>query len=643
MCVQECSTFNLRVFKEGNEVKVFNGVAGKQKSAFDSYFTVKNLHESPDILWASAYDSFSIVHLNEMRVGSKVSNMWEMENGSMLIDPIQCAVMKKPHKIVCLFKVKAENSTKAKKIFVKTLAMEKHKQKMYEMDALIKGLSFVPGIECSSRTNSFFALVIKKKEESVVNCLYFIKIADKGLEVLDEVIVDTYKMSSLFCMRLFIKEKIEYLAVGGNKSCCIFKAKGTKLQKIVDYVNIQSGPIIDISLSMKWIVTGCLKDDFVQVVGVAEENESQMKDLERKSKLVHLFPKLRGDYDSYTVAKIPLKGFGLVGKRFAVSNDEKHLFVVLAKGAVKINLQNPEERSNYLEGIDLCDIMSIDKYLVLQYEKENVVSLVTEDFIEVKRLQGEQLFVHPGLPRYNKHSNSENCYLWMKSAGAVEKIRCSDLDSAPVPGLKVPENLSQVCSAVSSNQNILLYCVSQEGGVTSFVYYDSLKRVFVATKESLLPDLQNQLCMDMSHTGGEALIGGAYSIESKRHGSPVFLVQLGSKFEVLTSINIDEEIGSKEDPKEASKRRRESVRSGSGVAGILNSGRVMNVRRVDFRDMFMCTSVNTIAIVRIDRGFLKRMFVIKNSDIKLSVQDIVVLYSKMYIVYDDVLHVVTFL
>jgi len=141
VCVQEIATCNLRIYKEGQIIKIVPGQPLKHKLVYDNYFTVKNLQDHKSILWMASSDLLVMFSLQELKITQKIQNMWELENGSLQVDPIQAIIMKKPYKLLCLFKVKAESKLRAKKTIVKTFDLEKSKQKIYEMDEIISGCS----------------------------------------------------------------------------------------------------------------------------------------------------------------------------------------------------------------------------------------------------------------------------------------------------------------------------------------------------------------------------------------------------------------------------------------------------------------------------------------------------------------------
>ena len=139
--MQEIASCNLRIYKEGQIVKIVPGQPLKHKLVYDSYFAVKNLQDSKSVLWMASSDLLVMYSLQELKITQKMPNMWELENGSLQVDPIQAVIMRKPYKLLCLFKVKAESQLRAKKTIVKTFDLEKSKQKIYEMDEIVPGCS----------------------------------------------------------------------------------------------------------------------------------------------------------------------------------------------------------------------------------------------------------------------------------------------------------------------------------------------------------------------------------------------------------------------------------------------------------------------------------------------------------------------
>ena len=110
--------------------------------AFESYFTVKNLIVSDVFVWASSIDALTLMNSKDLQPKTVLQTVWELEDGSRLVDPIQVAVLAKPLKIICLFKVKPESRSSVGCFFIKSVEVEKNnRQKLYELNAFIPNCS----------------------------------------------------------------------------------------------------------------------------------------------------------------------------------------------------------------------------------------------------------------------------------------------------------------------------------------------------------------------------------------------------------------------------------------------------------------------------------------------------------------------
>jgi hypothetical protein len=106
-------------------------------SVFESYYCVKNQPDQNNFVWIRSFEDVSVISLPNCEVTTTFKGIWELEDTSRVLDPIQIVVLKKPPKLIALFKVKSESPSLPNKIMLKTIDLEKHKTKFYEIDALI--------------------------------------------------------------------------------------------------------------------------------------------------------------------------------------------------------------------------------------------------------------------------------------------------------------------------------------------------------------------------------------------------------------------------------------------------------------------------------------------------------------------------
>ena len=104
------------------------------------------------------------------------------------------------------------------------------------------------------------AVIKKEKSDAISNTVMALKFGQTGLEMVCEYAVTTHRFNSLFSMRTFSVDKVDYIAVGGFKSMILLKFKETSMTLVQEFINIHSGPIVDINFNRKTISTVCNKD-----------------------------------------------------------------------------------------------------------------------------------------------------------------------------------------------------------------------------------------------------------------------------------------------------------------------------------------------------------------------------------------------
>jgi hypothetical protein len=143
--------------RSSSSVEIFHAV-------YESYFGVKNVVENNTFVWIKSSEDVAIVSLPDCKVTNTYKGVWELEDGSRVVDPIQSVVMKKPNKILFLLKAKAESPTLANKIIIKALDLEKGKFKFYETEKLIPNCKILI-------TKLLLSLLLKHPSEPTVSLL----------------------------------------------------------------------------------------------------------------------------------------------------------------------------------------------------------------------------------------------------------------------------------------------------------------------------------------------------------------------------------------------------------------------------------------------------------------------------------------
>lgn len=92
-------------------------------------------------MWINSNEDVSLVSLPNCEVSTIFRGVWELEDTSRVLDPIQMVVLKKPPKIIALLKVKNESPSLPNQIVIKTVDMEKKKAKFYTSSLIMPNSS----------------------------------------------------------------------------------------------------------------------------------------------------------------------------------------------------------------------------------------------------------------------------------------------------------------------------------------------------------------------------------------------------------------------------------------------------------------------------------------------------------------------
>ena len=477
-------------------------------------------------------------------------------------------------------------------------------------------MNFAPAIEASSRTNQFFLAAICKRGEKIVNAVVCAKIDTSGIEKVDEFVVATYKFASLFSLRSMSRDKVDYVMVGGNRSVLLIRLKDGKLSQLSETVFLHSGPVIDMSITSKWMMTACLRDSIVQVLSSSDVPEGQAQSL--PFKLLDLLPKLACEYDGFLVEATSLRGFGPRTRRFTVSLDCQHLYLVLEKGICKMSIGDTYDSKEFLQDRKLTDITAVDStYYMLDDEAANAMLLVDGNMHELKKIQGKPYA--PPVDRYLKHSNSALAFLWMKERPAVEAVNTSDFETVNID-MKLPAEFIPVLVASTVALNVLVYARSTADQSHHFLYLDSLKRLHTANAQAVMPDVK-VCCLEIGNMGGYALVG----CNSRK----VNMISLGTSFQVIAQLQLplSEPV--------VKKTRRNSI-----DVNLLD--KVISIKSVDFSDTFVCVSLSYLHVVQIDGLNIGVLATFKYADSPTTVQDAVLVGRQLFVVSGDQLLAIKF-
>lgn len=394
-------------------------------------------------------------------VTNTLKGVWELEDGSRVIDPIQVVAMKKPAKILFLLKAKAESPSLPNKIIVKSLEIDKGKFKYYEIDKVLPTCkfsslaTFIPAMEASIRTNYFFVGSIGKSDQAVVSSLVCIKIGNTGLEVVDTTQINTLKFGNIYSIRAISKDKTDFLAVGGNKSVVTVVFKENKFSLMQEFINIHSGPVIDTIFSKFYLTTASHKDHFIQMLGAEELSDNNLS-MNLKNRLEFIVPKLKSDYDCWSIKSIPLPSTNFT--TFEVSSDHSTAYLgsFHTPGLMKLNLSNPSSTSTILPDKKVSSIFSTGKNFVIANEEDRQIQLLLGDFSEISSIKGAPLKVQSkGTWANLKHFNADDVTVWMKENMNLIQVTSDNLAIQNLPPLEILDSHVLVSCAASNSMSVI--------------------------------------------------------------------------------------------------------------------------------------------------------------------------------------------
>jgi hypothetical protein len=282
-----------------------------------------------------------------------------------------------------------------------------------------------------------------------------IKIGNTGLEVVDSTQINSLKFGNIYSVRAISKDKTDFLVVGGNKSVVTLVFKENKFNLMQEFINIHSGPVIDTVFSKFYVSTASHKDHFVQMLG-AEELSDNAYTMSLKNRLEFLVPKLKADYDCWTIKTIPLPSSNFT--TFEVSFDHSNAFLGSSHspGVVKVNLSNPSSTSTLLADKKISSIFSAGKNFVIANDDDRQLQLLLGDFSEISSIKGVPLKVDTkGTWANLKHYNSDDVTIWMKESLNMIQVMSDSLAVQTLPPLEISESHVLVSCAASNSMSVI--------------------------------------------------------------------------------------------------------------------------------------------------------------------------------------------
>lgn len=296
---------------------------------------------------------------------------------------------------------------------------------------------------------------IGKNDQNVVSTLACIKIGNTGLEVVDSTLITTLKFGNIYSIRAISKDKTDFLAVGGNKSVLTYVFKENKLYLMQEFINIHSGPVIDTIFSRFYVSTASHKDHYIQMIG-AEEYGDKNFTMSLKNRLEFLVPKLKADYDCWTIKTILLPNSNFT--TFEISSDHNSALLGSSSipGLVKVNLSNPSSFSTVIPDKKISSIFSTSKNYVVATEEDRSLHLLLADFSQISTIKGVPLKVDTkGILINLKHYNSEDVILWMKESLNIIQVTSDNLMVQTLPPLEILESHVLVSCAASNSMGVV--------------------------------------------------------------------------------------------------------------------------------------------------------------------------------------------
>jgi hypothetical protein len=277
------------------------------------------------------------------------------------------------------------------------------------------------------------------------------KIGNTGLEVVDSFQINTLKFGNIYSLRAISKEKTDLLTVGGNKSVATFAFRENKFSLMQEFINIHSGPVIDTIYSKFFVSTAAHKDHFIQMIGVEQYGDKNFS-TSLKNRLEFLIPKLKADYDCWSVKSYPLPNSNFTTLEISADLSTAILGSSKTPGLVKMSIGNPASTSTVLPQKKVNSIFSTGKNFLISTEDERALYLLLPDLSEINSIPGSPLKPESKDIICNlKHYNSEDVVLWMKETLTVIQVTSDSLSVQTLPPLEIAESHVLVSCAASNS------------------------------------------------------------------------------------------------------------------------------------------------------------------------------------------------
>lgn len=230
--------------------------------------------------------------------------------------------------------------------------------------------------------------------------------------------------------------------------------KDNKFGFIQEFVNIHSGPVIDVAFSRYFVSTGSPKDFFVQMIGAEELGDTSFI-MSLTNRLEFLIPKLKSDYDSWNVKSIPLPQTTFT--TFEITSDSSTAILASQNvpGLVKLSIANPSVFTTVMPDKKVSSILSCTKNFLLATEGDRSLCLTLPDLSEINKIKAPPLRVDKKNNWANlKHFNSEDVILWMKESGVVQQVNSDNLSVQTLPPLEIQDAHVLIACASSNSMGI---------------------------------------------------------------------------------------------------------------------------------------------------------------------------------------------
>jgi hypothetical protein len=290
-------------------------------------------------------------------------------------------------------------------------------------------------------------------------------------------------------MKTVSKDKTDYLAIGGNKSVIILTFKDNIFTTLGEFINIHSGPVVDLCFSQYYVYSASLKDQFIQAIGTEQYNDKSVSRIV-KNHLEHLIPKIKSEYDSWISKTIPLPHNKF--NNFELTENKTLLFLLdsRAPGITAVNLKNPSEVVSYMQDRCPSKVTSCGKNLLLTFDQERSICLMSSDMLELNIIRGTPIkALHKKDVQYSiKHCNSDDSLVWMQGPGHVVSVASDSLTTSELPPLALSEDQYIAGSAVSNNGSHIAMIVktTNKEGDEQLIVIEDMESVFIVKRNTIL-------------------------------------------------------------------------------------------------------------------------------------------------------------